>query len=99
MKGSGVGPAGTFLAGVLPCPQVPALPERSSTSWYIPPHQWAFGSQGLLAGNGQGQATSPRSQATLSPCPEGPHPMLALLKNEESKVSAPSTASSSRKLG
>lgn len=90
---------GTFLADVLPHPQVLALPKRSSTRQHIPSHQWAFGSQGLLAGNGHSQATGPPSQATLSPCPEGPHPMLALLKNEESNVSAPSTASSSRKLG
>jgi hypothetical protein len=44
------------------------------------------------------KVTPPSSQATPSPA-QSPHPMLALLKKEESKVSAPSTASSSRKLG
>lgn len=44
------------------------------------------------------KVTPPSSQATPSLAPN-PRPMLALLKKEESKVSAPSTASSSRKLG
>lgn len=54
---------------------------------------------GILAGHSQGQGYFSQLPGHPSPCPESPRPMLALLKKEESKVSAPSTASSSRKLG
>lgn len=47
----------------------------------------------------QGQGHFSQLSGHPIPCPESPRPMLALLKKEESKVSAPSTASSSRKLG
>lgn len=95
----------TFLAGALSHPWVLVSPNRKTgaqelrkVAHPIPPTGlWL--SRGHLAQHGQGQATPPSSQATLSPCPKGPRPMLALLKNEESNVSAPSTASSSRKLG
>lgn len=61
----------------------PILPLDSPGSWQ----------------DSQGQGQFSQLAGHPTPCPESPRPMLALLKKEESKVSAPSTASSSRKLG
>lgn len=95
----------TFLASTLSHPRVLVLRDRKTGAQELRkvahpiPSTGLWLSWGHLAQHGQGQVTSPSSQATLPPCPKGPHPMLALLKNEESNVSAPSTTSSSRKLG
>lgn len=63
---------------------------------HTPSCLWTF--QGSWQDTVKAKVTSPSSQASPAPA-QSPHPMLALLKKEESKVSAPSTASSSRKLG
>lgn len=96
-----VGPHGDFPGWHPVPPPVLTLPDRKMGPQELHKVAQPIPLMGLLAEHGQGQVTPPSSQATgyPVPCPEGPHPMLALLKNEESNVSPPSTTSSSRKLG
>lgn len=91
-------PAGSFPPGSSPPPSNGSTPETKGSPKTHPilpalEPSWA------LTGLGQGQGHFSQLSGHPIPCPESPRPMLALLKKEESKVSAPSTASSSRKLG
>lgn len=92
----------TFLGDVLPHPRV--LADRKNGDLGAPqggtsiPPMGLWIPQGLLAGMVRARSLLPAPRPPR-PLPRGPAPLLALLKNEESDVSAPSTASSSRKLG